>query len=84
MLYVQDSHFACRTCHGLVYQLQAEDDIDRASRKLFKVEARLGPGLSRPKGMHKATYDATIREHQMRQRERRDTVLGRCAKYIDR
>ena len=49
--------FACRTCQRVVYRSQSECALGRSWRRQSKAEAQLGPGQSRPKGMHKARYE---------------------------
>lgn len=70
VLYLWDGDFACRQCHGLAYESQRESDLDRAARKLRKLNLRLRgwgtifDGLPpRPKGMHRRTYDWYARHY---------------------
>ena len=84
LLYMANRRFACRSCHNLVYKSQSEDDIDRASRKLFKVEAKLGESRTRPKGMRQGTYRDITRRIRDCEQERRITMLNRCMKYLGR
>lgn len=55
-LYLRSKRFACRHCHGLRYSSQSGDICGTASRKLRKLEARLGPDWQRPRYMHFKTY----------------------------
>lgn len=55
VLYLRSGRFMCRHCGGIVYASQADDAIGRAWRRQGKLEARLGDGWARPKGMHRAT-----------------------------
>ena len=58
--------YLCRHCHGLCYPSQRECDSDRAQRRANRIRVELGgePGWqnipSRPKGMHRRTYDRLI------------------------
>jgi hypothetical protein len=60
------SRYLCRHCHGLCYPSQRERDSDRAQRRANRIRVELGgePGWhnipSRPKGMHRRTYDRLI------------------------
>ena len=56
VLYLRDDGFACRTCAGLCYRSQREDEMARAWRKQRRIEARLGGRYARPRGMHEATW----------------------------
>lgn len=60
VLYLRQSRFACRKCQRLVYSSQVEDAIGRAWRKQAKLEARLGPDWSKPKGMHHRTRERIL------------------------
>jgi hypothetical protein len=64
-----ESGALCRLCAKLVYQSQREDPIARARRRAEKALARLGPGGSRPKGMHKNTYSLLSLEYREAVRE---------------
>lgn len=61
VLYLRGSTFRCRLCAGVVYASQSEDVIDRTWRRQRRLEARLGPDGSRPRGMHVATYQRLTR-----------------------
>ena len=77
VLYYRARRFACRHCQRLAYASQSEDTCGRTWRRQAKLEARLGPNWSRPKGMYKTTHErllATIRDCE----ERRDEVLAAC------
>jgi hypothetical protein len=58
--------YLCRHCHRLCYPSQRECDSDRAQRRANRIRVELGgePGWqnipSRPKGMHRRTYDRLI------------------------
>ena len=60
------NQYLCRHCHGLCYPSQRECDSDRAQRRANRIRVELGgePGWqnipSRPKGMHRRTYDRLI------------------------
>lgn len=55
-----DGRFGCRRCMRLGYSSEAEDMLDRLWRKQRKLEAKLGEGYRRPKGMHQRTYERVI------------------------
>lgn len=52
--------FICRHCGRIAYSSQSEDVTGRAWRKQRKVEAKLGEGWSRPKGMHRVTHETLL------------------------
>ena len=62
-LYGAGRYFLCRHCHRLAYASQREGVLDRAHRRIRKVNRRLGRGDSpldmisaKPKGMWERTY----------------------------
>ncbi|MEX2367477.1 MAG: hypothetical protein WD601_12795 [Pseudohongiellaceae bacterium] len=64
--------FACRHCHGLVYESQRELEYDRAARKADKIRDKLDwePGIlngseywKKPKGMHWKTFERLTAQH---------------------
>ncbi len=57
LLYLRIPGFGCRRCSQVAYSSQSEDHIDRLGRRQYRIESRLRPNLTRPKGMHKTTYD---------------------------
>jgi len=59
-LHLSGRHFACRCCAGLTYRSVRQTTRDRLIGQARKVESRLGPGLSRPPGMRKATYERLL------------------------
>lgn len=52
--------FACRRCSGLAYPSQRSSMVKRALALEGKLAARLAPGLSRPRRMHRSTYDRIL------------------------
>ncbi len=60
VLYMRAGRFACRHCQRIAYLSQSEDLVARAWRMEQKIEARLGPGLGRPKGMHVTTFKSLL------------------------
>ncbi len=60
LIYFGGTNFSCRRCSRVAYSSQSEDAIDRAWRRQAKLECRLGPDGSRPKGMRLATYDRIL------------------------
>lgn len=79
VLYLKQSRFACRKCQRLVYASQSEDTIGRAWRKQAKLEARLGPGLSKPKGMHNKTREIILAKVWACESIRDDALAAYCA-----
>ena len=63
--------YVCRHCIGANYGSQLQQPIDRAFNRLNILRAKLGwqrgaiHGIgSRPKGMHRSTYDRLVNEHE--------------------
>lgn len=79
-LYLRGGRFKCRQCHGLRYTSQSEDELDRCWRKQSKLEAKLGPNWSRPKGMHHATRDKLLEGIWACEAQRDDALVA----YMDR
>ena len=57
ILLIRNGRFRCRECHDLKYRSQAQDPIGRSWLVQAKLERRLGPNLTRPKGMHHKTRE---------------------------
>ena len=55
-----DTVVACRSCLGLHYQSEYEDDISRLQSKTRKIFDRIGHDYARPKGMHHKTYECLL------------------------
>ena len=71
VLYGAGRSFACRGCKALAYASQGESDDDRAARRANRIRKRLGwpPGIlngsgTRPKGMHRRTYQRLLAAHE--------------------
>jgi hypothetical protein len=73
-----DGRFGCRRCMRLAYASETEDACGRSWRTQRKLAARLGakddtnPHPSRPKGMHRRTYEQILRriwDQEMRREE---------------
>ncbi len=70
-LYLGHKGFAHRTCCGLIYRIQRLGHFDRAFESLRSIKARLKSNdadaatdpPSRPKGMHKQTYQKHLTKH---------------------
>lgn len=62
ILYLRRPGFACRECSRISYQSQSADVFARVWLRESKIERRLGPNLSRPKGMHIRTHERLRRE----------------------
>ena len=59
-LYKYHHEWKCRKCLKLLYRSQSYDKRYQAWHQAQKIEARLGEGRSKPKGMHWSTYDLLI------------------------
>jgi hypothetical protein len=57
VLYLRSGSFRCRRCGGVAYTSQSEDVIGRSWRRQQRLEARLGPDGTRPRHMHRTTYE---------------------------
>lgn len=62
VLYMRQGYFACRHCQRVAYSSQSRGTIDRTWIKQRRIEARLGDGWHRPKGMRQRTYNALLDE----------------------
>ncbi len=85
VLYSPNGLFRCRKCHDLPYGSQMESDSDRASRKANKLRKQLGgeqgclnPIPSRPKGMHRKTYQRIVNEI----RNAEEIVMIEISRYL--
>jgi hypothetical protein len=70
-LYLRWSVFRCRRCQCMGYLVENQNLGQRLWMKAEKIERRLGPNLSRPKGMRKHTHKR-LRERYWAIEERRD------------
>ncbi len=59
-----EEELLCRHCLKLEYASQRENEITRARRRVEKARARLPERGGRPKGMHRVTFLAAIREYR--------------------
>lgn len=81
-LYLLRGRFACRPCQRLTYASRCEDAADRAWRKQFKLERRLGENGQRPRYMHRATYER-IRAAILDCEYQREVALSAlCARWL--
>ena len=61
-LFLREFRWVCHRCTGLLYEVQIEDDADKALRRSKKLRQRLGAPMmtgapvEKPKGMHWQTY----------------------------
>jgi hypothetical protein len=55
IVYLVEGVLACRQCHGLTYRRKSKSDL--ASKRLSRVQARLGKTNSRPRNMHRKTFN---------------------------
>ena len=60
VLYLRAGRLACRHCQRIAFASQSDDAMGRAWRKQAKLEAKLGPNWTRPKGMHHATRERLL------------------------
>ena len=69
LLVIAGRLFTCRKCSNLAYACQLESKSDRASRRIRKIQKRLGNEewqnvldiwLPKPKGMHWKTYNRIV------------------------
>lgn len=79
-LHLRGGRFACRSCQRLVYACQSEDALGRSWRKQQKLEAKLGPDLSKPKWMHHRTRAKLLEGIWACEATREDALLA----YMDR
>jgi hypothetical protein len=62
VLFVLHRQFECRLCANVSYRSQRLDAIDRSWKRQRKTQRRLDPAGERPRGMHRKTYDDSLRE----------------------
>lgn len=79
-LFLRVPGFGCRCCSQVAYSSQSEDYIDRMRRHQYRLERRLGPNFTRPKGMHKATYERLKRASLELMLAREDAIDAECAR----
>ncbi len=69
VLVIRGEYVVCRDCAKVRYACQQESKIDRASRRIRKIQKRLGNDdwynvldlyFPKPKGMHQRTYDRIV------------------------
>lgn len=80
VLYFSGGAFKCRRCGGVAYTTQSEDAIARSWRRQHKIEAKLGNGWSRPKGMHKVTHSRLLEEIARCETSRDDALWAFAAR----
>lgn len=81
LLFLRWRRFACRKCQRVAYSSQSEDALDRLWRRQHRIEARLGDGWLRPKGMRHRTYDRLFAE-LIDLEERRDDAFAMVASRL--
>jgi hypothetical protein len=87
VLFLRGGLFGCRHCGGIVYGSQSEDPFGRSWRKQHRLEARLGPGWRRPKGMHERTRSrlvSTILELELAREEAMEVEMARLNEALRR
>jgi hypothetical protein len=72
-----DGRFGCRYCMRLAYSSEAESVGDRITRRLHKLEARIGEDGEKPKWMRLKTFDRICDELQRLDNQWGVAVLGR-------
>ncbi len=77
----------CRKCGGLSYESQNETRDSRALRKVQKIRVRLGgsadmtkPFPSRPRNMHRRTYQRLRRQYEAAEEQ----YVATMKQYLDR
>lgn len=67
-VYIYEGRISSRIDHGLIYQTQQEDEMNRLSTVGWRILKRHGidcPGyFSKPKGMHRRTFDRLIEKSE--------------------
>jgi hypothetical protein len=95
-LYLRQS-WGCRRCHRLTYWTQRHGKLDRLQHRARKVARKLGlrwhaegpwGRVTRPKGMHRRTYERLLREWGVLQIAadmlREDELLRGMARWLPR
>lgn len=84
-MFIRGQTIACRHCFNAVYPSQREAPIDRAWRKIDKLEAKLkNDQHDRPKGMHMKTYEQ-IKDEWLMANIKKDKLFElACACYLHR
>jgi len=75
VLYLRARRFACQHCQRIAYGSQSDDALGRTWLKQQRIEAKLGDGWQRPKGMHRSTH-ARLMAILWDCEDRRDAALG--------
>lgn len=70
-LFLAGSGFGCRQCQDISYQTQSDGAVVRAVLAQARTEAALGPGLTRPAGMHRSTHARLLENWEQRDKARR-------------
>ncbi|MGI9509827.1 MAG: hypothetical protein ACR2QJ_10835 [Geminicoccaceae bacterium] len=92
-LHIKAKHFFCRHCNDLAYQVQREEDWDRAIRAEERVLRKLGVDRapmpngwffppSRPKGMHRRTYERLCEQAERAHRRHTQAYHRRLIKLL--
>lgn len=66
---VADDVVGCRHCLRLGYQSERDGRLDRVLNKKRKIEARIGDGVIKPKGMHQTTFNELRRQYARVERQ---------------
>jgi hypothetical protein len=82
VLFLRSNRFACRHCQRIAYASQSDDACGRAWRRQSKLEARLGDGWVRPKGMHHRTHERLVDGIFECERIREEALIAYAARVM--
>lgn len=85
ILFLRGGYFRCRQCQGLRYRCKSESSLNRARRKIGKIERRLGDDQAiKPKGMHQSTFQRLQRKLEKAEEVESDLLFDALLRSFNR